>query len=217
MRAPDCSENAVEDVRTMLLDCLADGRARTAIELAREAGCSRSEVALQLGNLVAAGVVRIAAEGRHTYYALATDAGTPVRARSTEFKPSTPASLRTARTCYGHLAGAMGVALCDRMLAQGWLVTTEEDPVAYRVTHKGAAALARIRIDTAALRPGRRGIAHACLDWSERRPHLGGALGVAVCEAAVRRRWITRVAGSRRVKLTAAGRRSFEAWLGATF
>lgn len=212
----------VERLRSALLNCLSDGRARTAVELARVAGGLCSDAESQLAELLAARAVHIAAQGRHTYYALGTKADEPVRAQAcaaqgSEFKPSTPVGLRAARTCYGHLAGALGVALCDRMLARGWLAATDAGADAYRVTPAGASAFAELDIDTTALRDRSRRYAYPCFDWSERRPHLGGVLGVAVCEAAARRRWITREAGSRRVVLTSAGRQGFATWLDATF
>lgn len=201
--------------RAALLHCLADGRARTALELAHAAGTVRDDAEALIAELLAARVLRVAAQGRHTYYALAAGRDGRGVTQASTFRPSTPVNLRVARTCYSHLAGALGVALHDCLLARGWLLPAAGDAGRYDVTPAGITAFAELQIDVVAWRGRAHRCARPCLDRSERRPHLGGALGGALCDAAVRRRWITRSTGSRQVVLTRAGQGGFEAWLGA--
>jgi hypothetical protein len=132
--------------------------------------------------------------------ALTVLAGTP-RPR---FEPSTPPRLRVARTCYDHMAGALAVAWLQRLLQLGWLVEQGEH---YEVTAQGEQAFAALGVDLEAARTERRRFACACLDWSERRPHVAGALGAALLQLALKRRWVTRDLDSRALRLTAGGRR----------
>ncbi|TAN23312.1 MAG: ArsR family transcriptional regulator [Acidobacteria bacterium] len=126
------------------------------------------------------------------------------RAKSGEPPPAArvPDSLRLARTCYDHIAGRLGVALHDRLLARGWLA-------AYQLTPAGRAGLHSWGVDIAITSPSRRRFAFACLDWSERRPHLAGALGSALLAACLRQRWLRRELDSRALEITPAGRRRF--------
>lgn len=109
-------------------------------------------------------------------------------------------SLRRARTCYGHLAGVAGVELMDEMLGCGWLKALPHTPctgrIHYATTAKGAAALAERGVTVPAARNGK-SLAFSCIDWTERRPHLGGALGRAIVSALVASGWIERMSGSR--------------------
>src|SRR5208282_3534625 len=112
------------------------------------------------------------------------------RARD-KFVPSTPSRLRAARTCYDHMAGAAGVALYDRFQALGWLsADSKGDDKAYDLTLRGTKAFEALGIDIEATRRLRRRFACACLDWSERRPHVGGALGAALLNVALKRKWV---------------------------
>ena len=205
-----------------MLHCLVDGRARTSIELAAVAGVGASTASSHLARLKASGLVRAVAQGKHRYYSLN---GAPVAdalealqvlaggARGV-FEPSTPARLRQARTCYDHLAGSLGVALHDRLHALRWLRATPSRGSDYEITTAGAAGFATLGIDLDAARALRRRFAFACLDWSERRPHVGGALGAALLSFALRRRWLSRDLDSRVVGVTAAGRRELADRLG---
>jgi hypothetical protein len=118
------------------------------------------------------------------------------------------------------MAGATGVALHDRFTAQHWIAPeakrrdVRED--AYSLTNEGAAALASLGIDVDAIRNLRRRFAYACLDWSERRPHLGGALGAAILHVALKKRWLTQQLDSRILTVTATGRREMHACFGLT-
>jgi hypothetical protein len=121
------------------------------------------------------------------------------------FRPSTPARLHAARTCYDHLAGMAGVALHDRLHAQGWLAGLRSG--AYTLTEAGERGLEGLGLDLAAVLRSRRRLACPCLDWSERRPHLGGALGAACLQLALRRGWLRRELDGRAVTVTPKARR----------
>lgn len=121
-------------------------------------------------------------------------------------KSSTPTSLQYARTCYDHMAGEVAVKLHDRLHALNWL-SGEED---YRLSDAGQAALARLGVDCSPA-PTRRRFACGCLDWSERRVHLGGALGAALLNAFIKRGWMLRQLDSRELQLTDAGKKALAA------
>jgi hypothetical protein len=126
-------------------------------------------------------------------------------------------ALRTARTCYDHLAGRLGVALADALAAGGY-VELERD--AGLVTDAGVLLFSRIGVDVAALSAGRgargRVLCRPCLDWSERRPHIGGSVGAALCALSFEEDWIRRVKGTRAVSVTPKGHRVFRETIGAT-
>jgi DNA-binding transcriptional ArsR family regulator len=202
-----------EPARTRILYCLMDGRARTSTELALVAGVSPSTASSHLNRLVAERLVRVLVQGKHRYYSLHGPAvarvleGLSVLAggRRSTFVPSTPNRLRNARTCYDHLAGTVAVSLHDRLIALDWL--TPLPGGAYDVTAKGAKALGALGIDVDAARLLRRRFAYACLDWSERRPHVGGAVGAALLELALRKRWMTQDDDGRELSVTSLGGR----------
>lgn len=124
------------------------------------------------------------------------------RAESASRRRSATAELTLARTCYDHLAGQLGVRLTDAMIGAGLL----DQAAGLAVTQAGLAWLAAtLEIDVAALTSSRRPLARSCLDWTERRPHLAGAAGAAVCGAFFARNWIARIPGQRAVRVTAAG------------
>jgi hypothetical protein len=123
------------------------------------------------------------------------------------FVPNTPNRLRAARTCYDHLAGTVAVTLHDRLLALGWLAPAGDDDTAYDVTPKGTKAFQALGIDVAEARALRRRFAYACVDWSERRPHVGGAIGAALLDLALRKRWVTQDLDSRALSVTRSGER----------
>lgn len=203
-----------EPARARMLACLMDGHARTATELAAVAGVAASTASAHLARLREERLVTGLAQGKHRYFRLASEAvaaaleglmviaGAP---RAGAFRPSTPAPLRTARTCYDHMAGAAGVALHDRLHAEGWLSGLTGD--SYELTLHGAVALESLGLDVDAARRGRRRFACACLDWSERRPHLGGALGAACLQLALRRGWVRQQLDARALVLTGKARR----------
>ena len=212
-----------EPARARILYCLMANRARTATELATVAEVTPSTASVHLARLKAASLVRVSVQGRHRYFSIA-DANVAkvleslsvlAGGRSDAFVPSTPEFLRAARSCYDHIAGTLGVQLHDRLAALGHIAKdADERDDAYALTSKGERAFAALGIDVDALRATRRRFAYACLDWSERRSHLGGALGSALCGLAIRQRWITQERDSRALRVTALGQRALAAHFG---
>jgi DNA-binding transcriptional ArsR family regulator len=203
-----------EPARARMLYCLVDGRARTSTELAVVAGITPSTASTHLQRLKAQRLVKVAAQGKHRYYCLEGAAVAAVLealsvlaggSRST-FVSRAPHRLRAARTCYDHIAGTLGVSLLDRFTALGWLSSDTSADAAYDLTVKGASALEGLGLDVAAARALRRRFAYACVDWSERRPHLGGAIGAALLAFALKRRWVIQDLDSRALTITRAGR-----------
>jgi DNA-binding transcriptional ArsR family regulator len=205
-----------EPARARMLYCLMDGHARTSTELAIVADVSPSTASVHLHRLKSEHLLKVLVQGKHRYYSLegpnvaSVLEGLNVLAGSprNKFVPNTPNSLRAARTCYDHIAGSLGVSLHDRFQALRWLSDS------YDVTPKGAQAFATLGIDIEATRALRRRFACACLDWSERRPHVGGALGAALLKVALKRRWVIQELDSRALGITSLGRREMLARFG---
>jgi DNA-binding transcriptional ArsR family regulator len=213
--------------RAMMLTALLDGRALAAGELAQLAGVSPATASTHLARLLDGGLVARAKQGRHHYYRLAghevaaaiealSHLGAPVLVRSLH-QSREAAALAEARTCYDHLAGRAGVALLDALLARGVLTGVpgstpmDAEPAdftdaKYTVTEAGTAALAEFGVDVPAIRRSRRRFAGACLDWTQRRPHLNGALGAAITARLLDLGWIERGAHRRSVRVSPAGR-----------
>jgi DNA-binding transcriptional ArsR family regulator len=204
-----------EPARARILSSLLDGHARTSTELAVIAGVSASTASAHLQRLTAAHLIKVFVQGKHRYYCLnGPDVahvleGLNILAGDTpsKFVPNTPNRLCIARTCYDHLAGKVGVVLHDRFRALGWLAPLTKDTSDYQLTTAGTEAIEALGIDVEETRSLRRRFAPACLDWSERRPHIGGALGAALLKSALKRKWLTRDLDSRALAITAAGRR----------
>ena len=211
-----------EPARTPMLYCLMDGRARTSTELAVLAGVSPSTASVHLARLKAARLVTVLVQGRHRYYSLngesvavALEALHVLAGQARHpFRSSAPTRLRAARTCYDHMAGAVAVALHDRFQSLKWLTGGSPAANGYELTDAGASAFAALGIDLETARSLRRRFAFACLDWSERRPHLGGALGAAFLTLALRKKWVAKDLDSRVLTVTAAGRRELLARIG---
>jgi DNA-binding transcriptional ArsR family regulator len=209
-----------EPARARMLYSLLDGRARTATELSVVAEVAPSTTSAHLRRLEGQRLVKVVIQGKHRYYSLeGKDVSAALEALSVlaggsgaAFVSNTPAELRAARTCYDHLAGTLGVGLLDRLEDLGWLRTEGER--AYDLTTRGAAGLERLGVDVGAARALRRRFATACLDWSERCFHLGGALGAALLGTALKRKWIVRDLDSRIVAVTPLGRRELSRCLG---
>jgi DNA-binding transcriptional ArsR family regulator len=205
-----------EPARARMLFCLMDGCARTSTELSVVAEVSPSTASAHLARLKDAALVSVLSQGKHRYYSLggpevgAALEGLIVLAGGArgDFAPSAPPRLRAARTCYDHIAGRLGVFLHDRFTSLAWLTA------AYEPTPSGTEGFSALGIDLGATLARRRRFACACLDWSERRPHLGGALGAAVLQTALRRRWLTKDLDSRALDLTELGRRELTRRLG---
>jgi DNA-binding transcriptional ArsR family regulator len=212
-----------EPARARMLYGLSDGLARTSTELATIAEVTPSTASVHLQKLKDRELVKVVAQGKHRYYTLAgpqvaaaLEALSVIAGGHQPFVPNTPIRLRAARTCYDHIAGTLGVGLHDRFVSLRWLTAVNADDAAYDATPAGVKGLATIGIDIEALRRERRRFAFACVDWSERRPHLGGALGAALLGVALRRRWVARDLDSRTLSVTAAGRREMASRFGLT-
>jgi len=210
-----------EPARARMLYSLMDGCARTSTELAVAADVSPATASAHLNRLKAEGLVKALAQGKHRYYSLdgpnvavaleslSVLAGDP----GPVFRSTVPSRLRNARTCYDHMAGTVGVSLHDRLHALGWL-EPDTVPGAYRLTGPGDRALAALGIDLDAARALRRRFACACLDWSERRPHLAGALGAALLKVAMQKKWVTKDLDFRALTVTTLGRREMRTRFG---
>jgi len=204
-----------QPARARMLYCLVDGRARTSTELAIVADVTPSTASVHLHRLKARRLVRVFAQGKHRYYGLeGANVAAVLEALSVlaggsrdVFVPNTPNRLRAARTCYDHIAGALGVSLHDRFKALGWLSGGLGADNAYDLTPDGAKEFEALGIDIEATRTLRRRFAYACVDWSERRPHVGGAVGAALLNVALKRKWVTQDLDSRALTVTRVGRR----------
>jgi DNA-binding transcriptional ArsR family regulator len=212
-----------EPARARMLCGLMDGHARTATELAAVAGVAPSTASVHLARLRDERLVASVAQGKHRYFRLsgpdvaAAIEGLMVLAGGSAplaFVPRTPNRLRAARTCYDHMAGTAGVALHDRLFAQGWLAAAPHED-GYALTPDGAIALESLGLDIDAARAARRRFACACIDWSERRPHLGGALGAAWLQLALRRGWARQALDDRALTLTPKAQRELPELFGA--
>jgi DNA-binding transcriptional ArsR family regulator len=203
-----------DPARARMLDTLLSGHALPAGELARHAGVTPQTASAHLRRLLQGGLLAVEAQGRHRYYRLAGPAvaeavealaliAPPLPVRSLRQSQRAEA-LRFARTCYDHLAGVVGVAVADALLRAGAL-----RPAAgrdYQVTPQGERLLGGLGVDVAELRRRRRAFARGCLDWTERTPHLSGALGAALLERLLGLGWLARGRVPRGLVLTDAGR-----------
>ncbi|MET7691215.1 winged helix-turn-helix domain-containing protein [Streptomyces sp. NPDC005483] len=210
-----------DETRAACLLALLDGRAWTAGELARHAGVAASTLSEHLGKLVAGGLLTEERQGRHRYVRLA-DARVAhlVEDLAAQIAPDTvqrPRTLRESsagsamargRTCYDHLAGRLGIAVTDALTSRRLLT----QDTGFALTDAGLAwfAATGIPLDRRTRRP----LARPCLDWTERRPHLAGVAGAALCRHALAEGWCVRIGSERAVKVTAAGERALEELLG---
>ena len=212
-----------DTARSKMLYSLMTGHARTATELALVADVTPATASAHLQRLKAEALVRVVAQGKHRYYSLDNERVADLleslavlagKSRDA-FVPSTPDHLSAARSCYDHMAGTLGVALHDRLVALRWLTSEAgERDDAYALSEKGAAGLASLGIDVDAARRLRRRFAFACLDWSERRPHLGGALAAALLRIALQRKWVSQARTTRAIHVTPFGKRELAARFG---
>ncbi|MGW0931178.1 helix-turn-helix domain-containing protein [Streptomyces sp. NPDC002644] len=222
---PPLAETAAlfaDRTRAAFCQALLDGRAWTAGELARHAGVRPSTASEQLSRLIAGGVLAEERQGRHRYVRLA---GPEVAALIETLAsygaqaPRPPRNLREsvrrsaearARTCYDHLAGALGVALTDAMIARG-LVSVDSGLAVTTAGRAWAAEALRFEQPLGT----RRTLVRSCLDWTERRPHLAGTLGAALCTTSLERRWVRRIGSGRALAVTPEGAEAFHELLGA--
>lgn len=201
--------------RAAMLCLLMDGRAYTATELGTVAGVAASTASAHLARLTEQQLVVMIKQGRYRYFRLA---GAPVAQMleglmgltrgGTAVRSSTPPALRFARTCYNHMAGTLAVHLHDRFLALGWLTGEGH----YQLSGAGQAGLQKMGLSLTPVQPA---TGCYCLDWSERRGHLAGALGAQLLQLFERRHWVERHLDSRALTLTPAGRQAVARHLGA--
>lgn len=201
--------------RGEILLALMHGQSRPAGELARFAGLSPQAATAHLKKLVSGGLLTLVSSGRHRYYRLtspevahAIEALMPL-ARSARPsphpKPAQP--LQKARSCYDHLAGQLGVAMTDALVRKGYLIENERD---YGVTPSGSSWFCDLGVNIQPDPRSRRAFTRKCLDWSERRYHLGGVLGAAMLEIFLDAGWLARSNSHRRaLRITHAGQAEF--------
>lgn len=205
-----------DPARANILTSLMSGQALTAGELSQEAGVTPQTTNSHLAQLVSGGLLIVEKQGRHRYFRLAgADVATAVEAlmdladqagrRRVRPGPKDP-DMRRARVCYDHLAGERGVELFARLSSQGLIAL---DGAGVAVTPLGDARLGEFGIDLDALRQAKRPVCRTCLDWSERRSHLAGALGARLLERFFELRWAQRVPNSRIVRFTPFGDKEF--------
>src|SRR5258708_24351711 len=206
--------------RARMVWALIDGITRPAGELAYSANVSAQSASGHLAKLVEGGLIEAEAQGRHRYFRIAgaevasvveglaslSLAHRPRAPKPPLPSPSVPVQFLHARTCYGHLAGEMAVKILEAMLKERWLAADGRD---YRMTALGKKELAKLDIDIESAMDKRRVFARACVDLTQRRPHLGGALGDALLDAYVKRGWIQRSRRSRVVTITPKGHENF--------
>ena len=212
-----------DPARARMLTALMDGRARTAKELAYGAAITPQTASSHLAKLLGARLLAMERQSRHRYFRLAAPSvGQAVEALMAVSppRPRVTASagpldgLRLARTCYDHLAGRLGVRVTDAMVRRRLLKPAGRD---FLLTASGARFLGRLGVDVENARKERRAFARQCLDWSERRAHLAGALGAAVARRCLDLRWAAPVDEERTLRLTPQGLRGLRTWFGISW
>jgi DNA-binding transcriptional ArsR family regulator len=209
--------------RAAMLIVLLDGRARTASELAFVAGISPQTTSSHLAKLVEAGLVAMVQQGRHRYHRLARPEtahaleALSVIAAAPPRRPRAPGprdrQLREGRTCYDHFAGLLGVSIADALLSIGGVIEQGRE---FEITGEGERRLGVLGVDVPALRRDRRPLCRSCIDWSERRPHLAGAVGARLATSCLAAGWVERLGQSRGVRVTLTGRAILRDTIGLT-
>lgn len=222
--APQANANTIsataaligDPARANILSALMGGKALTASELAYSALVSPQTASGHLSKLLDGGLVAVEKQGRHRYYRLASTsvaeafeslsglaAGAPARQRVTGPRDI---AMRKARTCYDHMAGSLAVAITESLAGQGLIVIEDRSGL---ITEDGRRFLAGIGIDLPERTGSGRPLCRTCLDWSERRMHLGGRLGASLLETSTARNWVRPAADSRALTVTREGERAF--------
>lgn len=206
-----------ETSRATILASMMDGRFHTASELAYMAAIKPQTASFHLAKLVEGKLIKVEKQGRHRYFQLAGEdiaqflesflaISPPPEVRSLK-QSSQIKLLQDARTCYDHLAGKLGVQLTESMLKAGYLKLEGKQFV---LTDEGTLFFTTFGIDLTALKRKRRSFSHACLDWSERRYHLAGALGCELLNKFFNLGWLLRVPSIRAIKVTEKGKLGFK-------
>lgn len=211
-----------EPARATMLIALLDGRARPAGELAFAAGVTAQTASSHLGKLLEGGLLTVETEGRHRYFrlagphvALALENLASIGSREpVRRKPITREArkLQFARCCYDHLAGRLGVAITCGLQQRGFLGATPDKQ--FEVTPPGAEWFGDFGLDITKIKPGRRGLARQCLDWTERQHHLAGPLGRQFMDLLCDKGWIRRAKSSRAIEVTPKGWRGLQEHFG---
>ena len=208
-----------DPARARILWALADGRGLPAGELARQAGVTPQTASSHLKMLTLRGFELVIPQGDHLYYRLMNSRVARLLESMATFAPEMPPAtpsrcnpeMRHARSCYHHLAGRLAVVVTKAFVDRSWLV---EDDLTYHLTAKGETGFTNLGIDLPSLKRSGEVLARPCLDWSERRNHLAGALGRAVFDCFFEQQWVRRVACSRVLQLTEPGRQELRRHLG---
>jgi DNA-binding transcriptional ArsR family regulator len=204
-----------DPARAAILSALCGGRTEPASALAYAARISAQSASNHLAKLTEGGLLKVENQGRHRYYRLASphvamviealaSLAPPIRSLETPMSKEAR-SLRFGRSCYDHLAGRLGIAVTVRLEAVGHLNPVDNDAKQYAVSEDGRRWFKALGIELDTLKPGSRGLARCCLDWTERRHHLAGPLGRALLSRFVELGWLRRDCGTRAVSVTCAG------------
>jgi DNA-binding transcriptional ArsR family regulator len=210
-----------DPARANMMVALGDGRALTATELAAEAGVTKQTASSHLARLTGSGLITVQPQGRHRYYRVTDEEVAHAieslmglahakGGRRTRTGPRDPA-LRHARSCYSHLAGELGVALFNGLARRRWIELAGDD---VGVSASGRRAFTAFGIDLDGLAAQPRPLCRPCLDWSERRHHLAGSLGVALLTRITDLKWARREKNSRIVRFKPQGEKALLNWLG---
>ena len=204
-----------EPARTRILTALLGGCAFTGKELAYFAGVTAPTASSHLSRLVAGKLLVMEKQGRCHYYRLTSaEVARAIEGLMTVAAPPPTGwppghrvepALRAARMCYDHMAGRLGVSLCDMMLARGYVVLVDGEG---ELTDSGGRFLGGLGVDLDQARGARRRYCRSCIDWTERRAHISGAVGAALAEAFLERKWTARIPDSRVLTVTATGRKT---------
>lgn len=206
-----------DPARANMMTALLSGTPLTAGELAREAGVTAQTASSHLAKLSEGGLLTVRKQGRHAYFALSGEdvagvlerlMGLAARAGHSRMRPGPKEpALRRARVCYDHLAGELGVGMLEGLVCRG-VIADQEGSLS--LTGEGEGFLRAFGLEPSGLARGRRPMCKACLDWSERKSHLAGALGKALLDKIYERGWARRVEGARVVVFSASGLAAFE-------
>jgi DNA-binding transcriptional ArsR family regulator len=206
-----------EPSRAAILTALLDGRFHTASELAHMAGIKPQTASFHLAKMTEAQVITVEKQGRHRYYGIQDPEVAQVMESLLSIAPPVPIkslkqaseneAIRLARTCYDHVAGHLGVQIMSFFMQKGIL---SEDQDGLHITQQGEIFFADFQINLKNTRQKRRSFSHKCLDWSERRHHLAGALGSALLDRLFELHWVEHLPTTRAIRITAEGKRGFK-------
>lgn len=209
-----------DPTRARMLSALMGGEFLAAGELATAAGVSAQTASMHIGKLLDAELIVLRTQGRHRYLRLADEEVARVlealsfvaerSAHADKWSLGAYKPLKAARTCYRHIAGELGVALFEGLLARGTLAPRDGH---YALTESGHGELRELGMALPADASASRRFAHACFDWSERRDHLAGALAASLLDHSLDQGWVRRTPGSRALQLTPPGERALARWI----